>query len=288
MSWSNAQKSILVVELLALAIGGGVLAFVPEKAPRAPRIETAVLDKDTSGLRSVGVAMLTEEERKRLEEELKVDLNTATLEELRTVPRFGPSTAQAVLDYREKNGPFKSFADLDAIPRIGASLLDILPKYCRLSGVDSAAAAAPAASGTGIDLNTATSEQLQEIPGVGPSMAEKIIAGRPYRSVNDLRNVPGIGEAKFANMAPLVRVGNQTGAAVVAAGAPPAPSASSGTRINLNSATPEQLDALPGVGPSMVQKIIAGRPYSSVEDLDRVAGIGPALIEKIRPMATAP
>ncbi len=284
MSWSNTQKTVLILELVTLAAGGGILAFIPEKPDRPPRIETAVLDRDTSGLRSIGVEMLTEEERAKLEETLKVDLNTATIEEMRTIPRFGPSMAAAVIAYREQNGPFKSFADLDAIPRMGPSLLAVLPKYCRLSGVDSAAPAA-APTGVGIDLNTATSEQLQEIEGVGPSMAEKIIAGRPYRSVADLRNVPGIGDAKFASMAPHVRVGNQSGAAVLAA--PPRSTAAS-TLINLNTATKEQLDSLPGVGPAMVEKIVAGRPYASVDDLDRVAGVGPALINKIRPLATAP
>lgn len=52
--------------------------------------------------------------------------------------------------------------------------------------------------------------------------------------------------------------------------------------ININTATPEELDTLPGVGPSTAQLIIQGRPYSTIEDLLRVKGIGPATFEKLQ------
>ncbi len=57
-----------------------------------------------------------------------------------------------------------------------------------------------------IDLNTASQEQLQEIPGVGPVTADKIIAGRPYESIEDLLRISGIGEKTLAKIRPCVTV----------------------------------------------------------------------------------
>lgn len=61
-----------------------------------------------------------------------------------------------------------------------------------------------------LDLNTASAEQLETLPGIGPKLAGEIIRYRekqPFQSVDDLDNVPGIGEKRMADLRPLVRVG---------------------------------------------------------------------------------
>ncbi len=62
---------------------------------------------------------------------------------------------------------------------------------------------------------------------------------------------------------------------------------SSRLRLDLNTATAQELEALPGIGPVLAQRIVAYRaqygPFRSVEDLLAVRGIGPVLLEKIRP-----
>jgi competence protein ComEA len=55
-----------------------------------------------------------------------VQLSTATLEQLDTLPGVGPSTAQKILDYRQKHGAFSSVDELDAVPGIGPKRLDQL------------------------------------------------------------------------------------------------------------------------------------------------------------------
>lgn len=79
---------------------------------------------------------------------------------------------------------------------------------------------APLAGGTGADaprtgvglinLNTATIEQLQTLPGMGPVLAQRVIAYREqhggFRSVSELRQVSGIGEARFNELKDRVTV----------------------------------------------------------------------------------
>lgn len=96
-----------------------------------------------------------------------------------------------------------------------------------------------------------------------------------------------------------------TRAALPALGAPPAAPLASGDlqeprtypatasvqplisgRVNLNTATTEQLKALPKVGPSLAAKLIAGRPYRSLADLDRVKGVGPSTLKTLSPLVS--
>jgi competence protein ComEA len=58
-----------------------------------------------------------------------VDLNTATLKQLEELPGVGPVTAHAILDFREKSGPFKSVNDLLVIPRISKKKLEKIRPY---------------------------------------------------------------------------------------------------------------------------------------------------------------
>jgi competence protein ComEA len=97
-------------------------------------------------------------------------------------------------------------------------------------------------------------------------------------------------DLSLVNLAAPLADGTQV---VVPARAPPARAAPGGaspqTRagpVHLNTATVEELDALPGVGPVTAQKIVdfrqANGAFASVDELDAVPGIGPARLEELR------
>src|SRR5215470_17173341 len=62
-----------------------------------------------------------------------------------------------------------------------------------------------------INLNTATSAELQQVPGIGPSTADKILKMRksygPFKSVDDLRAIKGIGPKRLEKMRKYLTVG---------------------------------------------------------------------------------
>lgn len=60
-------------------------------------------------------------------------------------------------------------------------------------------------SGAKLDINTATTEALQGLPGVGPVLAERIIAARPFKNADELDRVKGIGKVKYQKLRPYFR-----------------------------------------------------------------------------------
>jgi beta-lactamase superfamily II metal-dependent hydrolase len=61
-----------------------------------------------------------------------------------------------------------------------------------------------ATSGRRIDINSASQRELESLPGIGPTLARRIIEGRPYRTVDDLLRIKGIGEKRLAEIRGLV------------------------------------------------------------------------------------
>lgn len=103
--------------------------------------------------------------------------------------------------------------------------------------------------------------------------------------------LPGADPASVNLAAPVpdgaqIAVGVPGGAVGPAgSGTPAGPGAGSGGRVDLNTATADELDALPGIGPVLAQRIVDHRgrhgPFRSVEQVDDVPGIGPAIAAEL-------
>ena len=165
-----------------------------------------------------------------------------------------------------------------------------------------------------IDLNAAGKPELLQLPGVGESLAERIDAYRReyggFRQVEDLQEIHGVGPATLERLRPWVRAQADAaateGLSRAALAQPPRATgkktAAASTQnvgakkiaslkgpIDVNRASEEELQRLPGVGPKMAQRIIAERVkkrFESVDDLRRVSGIGPKTLERLRPFVT--
>jgi competence protein ComEA len=164
--------------------------------------------------------------------------------------------------------------------------------------VSSSGAPTPAASGAReggpivVDVQGGVAEPgIRELPA-GSRVADAIDAAGGYGVDADLEAAAALNLAEPLADGQQVRV-PRIGDAVAAA-APSAAAAagggSGGGPINLNTATPEELEALPGIGPVTVQKIVAARterPFASLEDAVTRGVINRGQLEDIQGVATA-
>jgi competence protein ComEA len=262
-----------------------------------------------------------------------VDINSATQAELEAVKGIGPVTAKKIID----NRPYKSLTDLK---KAGLSSKEITAFKPYLTVKPAAASATPAAApqaaktvepgtakaakgakppapapGTPVDLNTADLKTLEALPGVGPTLAKRIMEARPIKSLDELSKVKGMSKTKVAALKDKVTFGPAAPATPAAQPAPAAPAAKAapaaskpmpaqegaakpqpaaakgkaeapklapGEKININTATLEELDKLPDVGPVKAKAIIEGRPYKTPEDIMKVKGIKEGIYNKIK------
>jgi competence protein ComEA len=139
----------------------------------------------------------------------KVDLNTATADQLHEIRGIGKSRALEIVRYRDRHGPFTSLDALDRVPHMGdmpwGELDQVkLQLVVRIPG-DAAPPTAPDARK--IDVNSANVEELRSVEGIGAERAQEIVEWREkygrFGDVNELDTLPHFKDEPEGQRAPI-------------------------------------------------------------------------------------
>jgi competence ComEA-like helix-hairpin-helix protein len=217
------RRALLLLLTLAVA-GQGVrlLATRPGEAPGQVQLLSPLSDGSPTAHRDS-----TMHQARPLAPGEMVDADVAAPAELARLPRIGLALAKVMVADREANGPFGSLEGLDRVPGIGPGLLRTLaphltfggagpgnsPLHSPGAGLGTAFAHPPhgnvAVAGSGrpdslLNVNRATAVELEGLPGIGPSLARRIVADReargPFATLEALDRIPGIGPALAARL----------------------------------------------------------------------------------------
>uniref|UniRef100_A0A3P9PCN9 Endonuclease/exonuclease/phosphatase family domain-containing protein 1 n=1 Tax=Poecilia reticulata TaxID=8081 RepID=A0A3P9PCN9_POERE len=197
----------------------------------------------------------------------RLNINTATEEELMTLPGVNRSVAQNIVEYRDCIGGFKKVEDLALVSGVGATKLEAIKLEICVSSRTNSSQHSPSSLRrdvehqpcTGININTATAAQLMSIRGLTEKIVGNIVAYRaeygPFRSIEDLVRVSHVNSSLLDKIRFQVYVErsrapstNTNGGLTGTTKSQPSP-----TSFSLKS---DDLDLPPG-GPA---QIISGRP----------------------------
>jgi DNA uptake protein ComE-like DNA-binding protein/endonuclease/exonuclease/phosphatase family metal-dependent hydrolase len=137
-----------------------------------------------------------------------------------------------------------------------------------------------------IELNTCTSMELQALHGIGPVLAQRIIDGRPFRSIQELQKIKGVGLKVYTNIQENiyieegeVHIKKESSDTLPIESVKLCPLNEILPKdklhcIDINSCSKETLMKLKGIGPVLASRILESRPFSRNDELLSIKGIG--------------
>lgn len=133
----------------------------------------------------------------------KVDLNNATPEELEVLSGINAKKAKVIIGLR----PIKSWDQLDVLKLTDSEIKDLKKEASfKKSSSKKDDDSSSMSSGEKVNINKATMKELEDLPAIGKKTAEKIINGRPYKSIDDLQKVKGITKKTFEKIKNLISI----------------------------------------------------------------------------------
>lgn len=153
----------------------------------------------------------------------------------------------------------------------------------------------PAAARAAVDLNVADRKTLAAVPGIGPELADRIVAARPFTSLDDLDRVKGLTAEQLEQIRAVATVtpppqrkrlgepaSDKTPPGGAAKSRAPQGDARAPAKLDVNRASESELAAAPAIGPELARALVAARPFTSLDDLSRVKGITAEQLEQVR------
>lgn len=229
------EQRVLIVLLIVIGLGLAVQQFQAVNAGDAIElIQNDAIGQQGGGAEKLALKLSPSRPPVEQRASRRLNINTASEQELASggLYRIGPARARAIVDYRNVHGAFRSLGEIENVPGIGPKTLEGIRDHVTVGEQLSAPSSAATTTALSlvrplgetfdavvekrpparININQASAEELTQLKGVGPVIAQEIIAYRrthgPFRRPEDLMKVKGIKQKKFDELRQMIKVVN--------------------------------------------------------------------------------
>ncbi|TAF98436.1 MAG: hypothetical protein EAZ47_00290, partial [Bacteroidetes bacterium] len=222
----------------------------------------------------------------------KFDMNTVTEQQLIAMG-FREKLAHTFINYRNKGGRFYKWADVEKIYGLRAEEKAAIEPYLlfpeKASYGNKGFTSKFTKTVSPVAINTASQADWEQLPGIGPYFAARIIKYRNakggFTSVDDIAKTYGLAPETFEKIKPYLVLD-----APPSAGKTPTASKVNSTLVNINTATEKQLLQVPNMDEAVAKAIIITRQrngkFSSVADVKRIPFVTETAWQLLQPYLT--